>query len=124
MLDLKPFYDAARAANEKMQGILTEMKTAFDEGTEEGKQKALELRPALDQAKIEADAANQLYLSTRDAASASDNAAKLFVPIANVDNPSANPAKEMNRAAFEELDADARMKFMKSGGRIVEPVQE
>ena len=125
MLDLKPLYDAARAASDKMQTILKDMETAFNEGTEEGKQKALELRPALDQAKIEADQANQLYISMRDAASVSDQAAKLFVPAGSVTNPTgADAAKEMTRAAFEGLDAEAQMKFMKAGGKISEPAQE
>jgi len=44
MLDLKPLYDAARAASDKMQTVLKDMETAFAEGTEEGKAKALELR--------------------------------------------------------------------------------
>jgi hypothetical protein len=127
MLDLKPLYDAARADSDKMQTILKDMETAFAEGTEEGKAKALELRPALDQAKIEAEQANQLYISMRDAASVSDQAAKLFVPAGSVTNPSgadATTAKEMTRAAFEGLDAEAQMKFMKAGGKIVEAATE
>ncbi len=123
-MELKPFYDAARAANDKVKTILKEMGTAFEEGTEEGKQKALDLRPALDEAKIKANEADQLYTSMKDAASVSDEMAKKFVPIASVDNPSDKSAKEMTRAAFTELDAEDQMKFMRSGGRIVDPAQE
>jgi hypothetical protein len=123
MLNLKPLYDAALAANQKMQGILAVMKTALDEGTEAGKQKALELRPALDQAKKEADEADQLYSSVRDALSASDNMAKKFVPVASGENQK-EALKEMTRAAFMDLDAEARMQFMKAGGKIVEAAAE
>jgi hypothetical protein len=123
-MDLKPFYDAARAASDKMQGILDQMNTAFNAGTEEGKQAALDLRPGLDQAKSEAEVANQLYVSMRDAAGTSDSAARLFVPVAVASGQAdgAN-AKEMSRAAFMDLDADARMKFMRGGGQIVEPAE-
>jgi seryl-tRNA synthetase len=124
MLNLKPLYDAALAANQKMQGVLADMKTALDEGTEAGKQKALELRPALDQAKKEANEADQLYSSVRDALSASDNMAKKFVPVGKEENQNADQVKEMTRAAFMDLDAEGRMKFMKAGGKIVEAAAE
>ena len=125
MLNLKPQYDAARAASDKVATILSQMDAAFGEGTEEGTQKALDLRPALDQAKIDADTANQLYTSMRDASSTVDNAARLFVPAGSGAEPSSGQtAKEMTRAAFLDLDADARMKFMKDGGKIVEPAKE
>jgi hypothetical protein len=124
-MDLKKQYDAARAASDKVQGILTEMQAAFDLGTEEGKQKALTLRPELDKAKAEADSANQLYISMRDASSGMDNAAKLFAPAGN--GPQAGTggteAKEMTRKAFEDLDPSARMKFFKGGGKIVDAAQ-
>lgn len=123
MLDLKPCFDAARAASDAVTVILTEMKTAFDEGTEEGKLKALELRPVLDEAKIKADEANQLYVSMRDAASATDNAAKLFVPVASAENPSAKNAKEMTLDAFQSLKPADRMAYIKDGGKIIEPVE-
>lgn len=124
MLNLKPLYDAALAANQKMQGILAEMKTALDEDTEEGKHKALELRPALDQAKKEADEADQLYSSVRDAVSSSDNLARKFVPTATREDNQKEALKEMTRAAFMDLDAEARMQFMKAGGKIVEAAAE
>lgn len=122
-MDLKPFYDAANAASEEMQTILNQMETAFNEGTEEGKQKALDLRPDLDLAKEKADKANHLYVSVRDAASTGDRAAKLFVP-AGDKKPDAEAAKTMSRAAFTDLDAAAQMKFMKDGGKIVDTDEE
>ena len=122
-MDLKPFYDAANAASEKMQGILNQMDTAFNEGTEEGKQKALDLRPDLDLAKDEADKANHLYISMRDAASTNDKAAKLFVP-AGAKKPDAEAEHTMSREAFEDLTPQAQMKFIKGGGKIAEPTEE
>jgi len=95
------------------------MNTHFSDSTDEGKQAALDLRPALDEAKGKAADANQLYLSMRDAAATSNSAAREFVPV--TDNTSAgNPAKEMKRGEFDALDAAARVKFMRGGGTVIE----
>jgi hypothetical protein len=121
-IDLKPFYDAARAASDEVQRVMTEMSAAFAEGTPEGQQKALDARPTLEAAKAKAKEANEFYLSMRDGAAITDSAAKLFVPAAGVTPAQkAEGAKEMTRAAFESLDPAARMAFMKSGGKLVEP---
>ena len=45
-VNLKPYYDSAIAADAEVQRILNDMDAAFNEGTDEGKTKALELRPA------------------------------------------------------------------------------
>jgi hypothetical protein len=119
MHNLKTLFDAARAAEAKVQQVLTDMLGAFEEGTEEGKAKALELRPALDAAKQEADAANQLYISARDAdAGDPDEAARKFVPAGERED--GEKPKTMTRAEFEALSAADKMSFMLADGRIVE----
>ncbi len=119
-IDLKPYFDAARMADDEVQRIMNEMNAAFEEGTEESKQKALDLRPVLDEAKRKAEDANQLYLSMRDAASVSDGVAKNFVPVSDGVNLPASQAREMQRQDFLALDAAARMKFIKDGGKVVD----
>lgn len=118
MTNLKTLYDAARAAEEKVRQIQQEMLDAFETGTEEGKKQALELRPALDEAKREADEANQLYISARDADAAdADAAARKFVPVKSAGGTLAN---SMTRAEFEALSAADKMSFMLADGRIVD----
>jgi hypothetical protein len=124
-IDLKPYFDHARSADEDKQRILNEMNAAFNDGTEEGKAKALELRPSLDEATNKALAANELYLSLRGA-SQQNSAADQFVPVApeagktSVEDGQSAAAKEMKRDDFIALDADSRMKFMKAGGKVTE----
>jgi len=119
MIDLKPYFDSARVADEEVQRIMNAMNTAYQLGTDEGKQEALDLRPALDAAKIKADEANILYISMRDAAATSNSAAREFVPV--TDNlPTGDPAKEMTRQDFDALDAVDRVKYMRAGGSVIE----
>jgi hypothetical protein len=122
MPNLKPYYDAALSADTEVKRILNEMDTLFNAGTEEGKKKALELRPALDEAKIKAEQANSLYVSMRDASLVNDNAAALFSSPADPAAPDqqGGDSKVMNRAAFRALEPAARMSFTKSGGKIVD----
>ncbi|MAT45360.1 MAG: hypothetical protein CL609_23775 [Anaerolineaceae bacterium] len=118
MFDLKPYFDAARSADEEVNKIMNQMNDHFTEGTDEGKQAALDLRPALDEAKAKAEEANKLYLSMREAASVSSGAAKEFVP-ASENLPEAKKG-EMKRGEFLALDAKAQMEFIKAGGKVRE----
>jgi len=114
---LKELYEAAKAADEKVRVIMQDMVTAFDDGTEEGKLKALEMRPALDEAKIEAENANLLYISARDADFEDpDAAARKFVPVSD----DVKPKKQMTRAEFQSLTAADRMTFMLADGKLVD----
>lgn len=121
MKNLKPVYDAVIASEAKVAGILNEMQTAFDEGTEEGKIRALELRPALDEAKAEANDANLLYISMRDASPGEDSPARLFVPVSD---DAQHQKKVITRAEYEALTYEARYKFYKDGGTIVDEASE
>lgn len=78
-MDLKTFFDAANKADEKVAGIRAEIAAAFDAGD---KKKAMDLRPALDEAKKAADEANALYVSMRDSGEGSDPGRK-FSPVAD-----------------------------------------
>ncbi len=122
MPNLKPYYDAALAADEEVKRILNEMDAAFNDGTPEGKEKALSLRPALDEAQKKAQEANKLYASMRDASLVNDSMASLFT---TPPDPASNDQKDdspkvINRAGLQALSPTARMSFMKAGGKVIE----
>jgi len=122
MPNLKPYYDAALAADADVKRILAEMDAAFNDGTPEGKEKALSLRPALDVAQTKAKEANQLYASMRDASLINDSMASLFtVPpdLAQQDQKDDSP-KVINRAGLTALSPVARIAFFRAGGKVVE----
>jgi len=125
MPNLKPYYDAALAADANVKRILAEMDAAFTDGTDEGKEKALSLRPALDEAQKKAEEANRLYASMRDASLTNDSASSLFTlppdPAAN-DQKDDGP-KVINRAAFDAMSVSDRQKYIGAGGRIVDELR-
>jgi len=125
-MNLKPYLDAAQAADAEKKRILAEMDAAFNEGTPEGKEKALSLRPALDEATAKADQANQLYASMRDASLVTDNMASFFtvppdpaVPSLNQSDESGKP-KTMALPEFKALTPRERLAFAKSGGKLTD----
>lgn len=119
MQKLKTLYDAVKAADAEVARLQTEMLSAFELGTDEGKQKALDLRPQLDEARVKADEANMVYISARDADAVDPNAAaRRFVPVG--DNSGNKTAKTMSRAEFEQMSASDKMSFMLADGKISE----
>jgi len=128
MPNLKPYYDAALKADDEVKRILAEMDAAFNEGTDEGKKKALELRPALDEAKTKAEEANKLYASMRDASLVNDNTASLFTtppdPANQTDQENRSPGKKfitpksLRLNEYRALSPRDRLAFAKSGGQI------
>lgn len=118
MQNLKALYDAAKDADAKVQRIMVQMLEAFGSG-EDGKQQALALRPELDEAKQQADEANRLYISARDADSVDVNSsARKFVPTTSEGGKPVDRA--MTRAEFESLSAADKMSFMLADGRIAD----
>jgi hypothetical protein len=119
-MNLKPYLDAALAADADVKRIMLDIDAAFKLESEEGTQKALEMRPALDAAKLKAEAANQLYVSMRDSSLVSDNAAALFVPPADPaqSDPAQSSQKVMKNSEFQALSPAKRMEYVKSGGVV------
>lgn len=115
---LKPMYDAAKAADAKVQGILNQMLEAFESGTEEGITKAVSLRSDLDAAKAESEQANTLYISARDAQAGVDENARRFVPVADAGPQTGS--KQITRTEYEAMDYAERHAYLKSGGAIVD----
>jgi len=121
MLDLKPYHDAVIATDAEVKRIANEVDAHFQEGTDEGKEKALALRPALDEAQNKADEALNLYESLKKAARPSDVAMN-FVPVSTIPpNPEAPETPgQMKRPDFEALNAVEKRKFALSGGKVVD----
>lgn len=63
-LNLKPYFDAAQSADANVQAIAAKIDSHFQAGETD---QAMALKASLDEAKIKAKAANDLYLSMRDA---------------------------------------------------------
>jgi hypothetical protein len=122
MPNLKPYYDAALAADAEVKRILAEMDAAFNDGTPEGKEKALSLRPALDEAQKKAKDANELYASMRDASLVNDSMAALFTtppdPATSDQKDDSKSPKVMKRSDFQALSPKDRLAFAKADGRL------
>lgn len=118
MLNLTAYYETAQKSHEAVLKIVADIDAAFNDGTEEGRQRALDLRPSLDEAEKKARADNELYISVRKAAQMDDEAAKLFVPVTEPEEDSETDKK--TRAEFSLLEPAAQMQFIKSGGSITD----
>lgn len=116
MTDLKSLYDAALAAEENVKSLKNQMIEALNEGTEEGKTRARELRAQLDAAKQEAEEANQFYVSAREAEQIASNPAAKFVP--NPEQPEPAEKQVMSLADFNQLTPRERLAFSKAGGKL------
>ncbi len=110
-MNLKAYYDAVVAAETEMQKILNTMDTLLTDGK---KAEALELRPALDEAKSKAKEANDIYLMMREGAE-SMGAARNFVPASKTPE---DKAQTKSRAEYESLTPAARAEFIRGGGLI------
>lgn len=123
MANLKPAYDAAVAADGKVNAILVQMSAALEKGTEEGTQEALALRPDLEAAKAEAEQANALYVQMRDAGASSDEHARLFVPVN--ETAQSDGKKTMTRAEYEQLTGEEKHRFIvDEKGQLVDELPE
>lgn len=117
-MDLKVYFDRAKADSDEVTLLQNQVDTLFNNGTDEGIQAAIDMQPALEAANAKANASNKLYISMRDAANTSGNAAALFVSN-NPEQPE-EQEKVVNRAAFFAMQPAEREAFLKSGGKITE----
>jgi len=119
-INLKPYYDSALEAGQNVERIMAEMDSAFQDGTEEGKEKALSLRGDLEAAKEKAKGANDLYISLRDAGYTSDSVARNFVPVPEGEPETDAEKKQRTRAEYAAMSAREQMDFIKAGGVVVD----
>src|SRR5512139_2983692 len=82
-MNLKKYYDAANEAEARVQNIAAQIDGLFDAGDTA---KALELKPQLDTAKLDADKAHQLYLSMLNAnGNGGEDVGTRFIPSRGVE---------------------------------------
>lgn len=115
MNGFKSAYDRAQqkvgAVKEKAQEIEDLLAT----GQPEDEAAALDLVPALETAKAEADAAISLYQSLTDTERYSSEAAALLSPASEAAAKAAGEGKEMTRDQWEKLPIEDQRAFAKSG---------
>lgn len=118
MLDLKPYFDAVNAAEAEVQSIAHEIDELFREETDESKAKALELRPALDEAQSKyADAIS--FYETMQMANRPNDIAKNFVPVSRTTQEAeGNQPTVIKRQEYDRMSLVDRARFIKSGGTL------
>jgi hypothetical protein len=119
MDNLKPFIDAVNAAADEVQRIASEIYALYEEGSVESKVKALDLRPALDQAEAEHEKQLALYESMQKAHRPNE-IAKNFIPIstAQPDQTEGSQPTVIKRSAYNEMSLVQRAQFIKSNGTV------
>jgi ElaB/YqjD/DUF883 family membrane-anchored ribosome-binding protein len=119
MLDLKPYFDAVNAAEAEVQRIASELDALFREGTDESKTKALELRPALDEAQDKHAQAVTLYQAMQKANRPND-VARNFVPVSTQSEPAegSHQPTVIKRQEYDRLSLVDRDRFVRSGGSV------
>jgi HK97 family phage major capsid protein len=121
-MNLKKYFDAANAAEARVQEIAAQINTHFEAGENE---QALELRPKLDAAKAEAKGAHQLYLSMAAATTPDGDPAHRFIPMGGDPEPQhvrdLRASDEYRSQFFNALRAGATPKTIRSGHVPAEP---
>jgi hypothetical protein len=119
MRDLKPYFDAVNIAAEEVQRVAHEIDGCFQDGTEEGKAKALALRPKLDEAQSKHDEATAMYESMQKANRPND-VAQNFVPVTSTttEPPEGGQPSVIKRQAYDAMSLVDRAKFIRSGGTV------
>jgi dihydroxyacid dehydratase/phosphogluconate dehydratase len=118
-MNLKPYYDAAVASVAEKQRIVNVMDALFTDGK---KEEALAMQPELDAAVLQSKADSELYNSMLAASSDSDTPQN-FVPAGAGQQGVDDAQKQMTRSAFDALEPQARMEFMKAGGKLSDEVK-
>src|SRR5574343_1335527 len=115
-MNLKKYFDAANAAEARVQSIAAQITEVFDAGRND---EALALRPELDKAKASATEAHQLYLSMQSATSGGVDPAARFVPMGGDPEPRAvtelRATPQYSAAFWDAVRAGASPKSIRAG---------
>jgi len=115
-MNLKRFYDAANEAEARVQVIAAQINDLFEKNQND---EALKLKESLDQAKVNATQANQLYLSMLAATQGDGDPASRFVPMGGDKEPKAiaelRASPEYKRVFFDALRNGVTPKEILSG---------
>lgn len=125
-MSLKKFYDAAEAAEARVQQIAAQIDEQFEAGKTD---EATALKPQLDKAKADAKAANELYLSMK----AAGGEGQKFTPVSErvevikdeADQPFKNAGeffRAVKNAALYPSRADARLRPLKDATGMSEGI--
>lgn len=126
MFNLKPYFDAAQAANAEVLRVANEIDGAFTLGTEEGVQEAMGRREELENAQAKAKAAEDLYQSMRAAAQRGESSeAARFTPVNEDAAKQAQGGKKtVTRAEYEAMAPAEKHAFFTAGGQVVDEAAE
>lgn len=120
-MDLKNFYDRVTTAQGAIETVKNQIADALALGTPEGDEQALALEAKLDTAIADEAKWHAFYNKLVDS-SKGQNALEKFIPLTRTEMPDEpeepTGQKSMTFAAFQELAPQARMAFVKSGGKI------
>jgi len=115
-MNLKRFYDAANEAEARVQVIAAQINDLFEKNQND---EALKLKESLDQAKVNATQANQLYLSMLAATQGDGDPASRFVPMGGDKEPKEiadlRASPEYKRVFFDALRNGVTPKEILSG---------
>jgi len=115
-MNLKKYFDAANAAEARVQSIAAQINELFDAGRND---EALALRPELDKAKASATEAHQLYLSMQSATSGGVDPAARFVLMGSDQEPRAvtelRATPQYSAAFWDAVRAGASPKSIRAG---------
>jgi hypothetical protein len=119
MIDLKPYFDAANAAEAEVQRIAHEMDALFRQETDEAKAQALAMQPELEKAQQVHTNALALYESMQKANRPND-IAKNFVPVSNTQPNDAEGTQPsvIKRQEYDRMSLVDRARFIRSGGTL------
>jgi hypothetical protein len=112
-MSLKMYYDDVIAANDRVSEVMDQMNELYKAGDKAG---AMELKPALEEAKLEARKVNELYVSLVDAVQQTGSA-KAFVAVSEA---VVEDGKVVSRDVFDGMEPAGKAVFLAGGGKIKE----
>jgi hypothetical protein len=115
-MSLKMYYDDVIAANDRVSEVMDQMNELYKSGDKAG---AMELKPALEEAKLEARKVNELYVSLVDAVQQTGKA-KAFVPVSEGVVEAMEDGKVVTREVFDGMEPVGKAAFLAGGGKIRE----
>lgn len=114
-MNLKPLYDDLVEKNKELKAVADQISELLQAGDKEA---ALALKPQLDAAKQAVKEADEFYMSFADASQIfATGSAREYVPASKESGEKANV---VDRAGFDAMDANERIKFLAAGGKINE----
>jgi hypothetical protein len=106
MIDLTYYWNLATSAEEENQNLMSEAKMLLNSGIPSDQEKALAMRPSLEEARKKVEVTSATYRAVRDNTFCLNDLSDV------------TRDKIINRAIFDKLDPQKRWDFMKQGGKV------